>query len=329
MTLSDAAVLCFSTNYTNFGENVLKVFRFQEKNNPVYGEYLRLLGTDTAQISRWEQVPFLPVAFFKNHDIQSFEGDAGKVFLSSSTTGTGQSRHAVKYPELYEQSYLQGFDLFYGDPGEYTVLGLLPAYLEREDSSLVYMVADLIARSDDRDSGFFLYEHGKLHDIITAKIRENRKVLLIGVSFALLDFADKYTFAPGHLTVMETGGMKGRRKELTRQELHAALTAKLGVTTIHSEYGMTELLSQAYSKGNGLFACPPWMKVVIKPADDPLGPNLTGKRGRICVIDLANVFSCSFIETEDVGIAYADGTFEVLGRLDFSETRGCNVMVSD
>lgn len=317
----------FSTNNENFEETVWRVFRYQSKNCSVYAHYLAALGVDAEKITSVNKIPFLPVSFFKNHSVLANGLTAKKTFTSSSTTGQGQSNHPVADISLYEDSFLKGFRFFYGEPTDYCILALLPGYLERTGSSLVYMADRLIQLSGRAGSGFYLYEHEKLADIIRANESTGQKTLLLGVSFALLDFAERFPMQLKNTLVMETGGMKGRRKELTRAELHGELKSAWGLDAIHSEYGMTELLSQAYSKAGGRFVCPPWMKVLTRSADDPFGYAPVGKTGGINVIDLANLYSCSFIETEDLGRLHPDGSFEVLGRMDFSEVRGCNTMV--
>ncbi len=307
----------------------MELFRFQSQNCRPFQLFQQLIGYEVPQgdlLPEW--IPFLPVSLFKTQEILCAGQEAETLFYSSSTTGKGASRHPVAYTRVYETSYRNAFRHFYGDPSEWCILALLPSYLEREGSSLIHMVQDLIRQSQDPDSGFFLYEHDVLHGLLQQKIAQGKKTLLLGVSFALLDFAEKYSLPVSGLTVMETGGMKGRKKEMIRSDLHAILCECLGVKRIHSEYGMTELLSQAYSDGEGRFRCPPWMKVVVRDQNDPFSKDRVGKRGRLCVIDLANAFSCSFIETEDLGIVYEDGSFEVLGRLDHSDMRGCNVMVA-
>ena len=308
------------------------VFRYQYQFNKVYRNYCDLrLGT--AGIESFlgnnpnpENLPFLPIGFFKTHRIQCGERDAEKIFTSSGTTGMELSRHFVQDITLYEQSFLKGFQQFYGDPGQYALLCLLPSYLEREGSSLIYMCQKLIEQSGNKDSGFFLDAKGRLLNVLQKRERAGQKSLLIGVGFALLDFAQEGPLRLEHTLIIETGGMKGRRKELTRMELHGLLKDAFGVPTIHSEYGMTELLSQAYSAGDGLFRCPPWMRVLVRDEDDPRMVKATGS-GMLCIVDLANLYSCSFIETADVGKVYEDGHFEVLGRLDQSDIRGCSLLV--
>jgi hypothetical protein len=248
------------------------------------------------------------------------------IFESSGTTGTINSRHYVRDIDLYRESFMSGFQLFYGSIKDWCIVGLLPAYLERKNSSLIVMVDALIKESNHPLSGFYLYEFKQVKELLIQLEKQKQKTLLIGVTFALLDFAEQFPIQLQHTVIMETGGMKGRRKELTRQEVHAALTKNFGINTIHSEYGMTELLSQAYSKGNGLFYCPPWMKVLVRDEEDPLIVNEQG-RGVLNIIDLANIDSCSFIATDDVGIVYEDGSFEVHGRMDNSDMRGCSLLV--
>lgn len=306
----------------------MEVFSFQTEKVLAYQLYQKLIGFSAHGNILPEWIPFLPISLFKTHPIIA-EGEQEELsYYSSSTSGKGASRHRVVDNRLYQFSYRKAFELFYGKPSDWCILCLLPGYMEREGSSLIAMAQDLVEQSTDADSGFFLDQHDVLYNILMQKIKAGKKTLLLGVSFALLDFAEKHQLPESHLVVMETGGMKGRKKEMVRSELHEILCSSFGVEKIHSEYGMTELLSQAYSKGDGRFECPPWMRVFVRDQGDPYSKNLVGKRGRLCVIDLANTYSCSFIETEDLGIVYDDGSFEVLGRLDFSDMRGCNVMVS-
>jgi len=249
------------------------------------------------------------------------------VFSSSGTTGMVTSKHLVTDVSLYERSFMQGFKAFYGNIQDYTVLALLPSYLERDGSSLIYMVDHLIRESGDPQSGYFLYDHDALYAALQRQKLTNRKTLLIGVTYALLDFVEKYQIKFPGLIIMETGGMKGKRPEMLREELHNQLKEGFGVAAIHSEYGMTELLSQAYSKAEGIFACPPWMKILIRDTNDPLTILPQGRTGGLNIIDLANLNSCSFIATQDLGKTLGDGTFEVLGRFDNSDIRGCNLLV--
>jgi phenylacetate-coenzyme A ligase PaaK-like adenylate-forming protein len=310
-----------------FNETCLAVFQFQAQENAVYREYLKHLNVNAGDINRIEDIPFLPIELFKSHKILSGKSEEQKIIFSSSgTTGTSTSKHYVSQLEIYERSFLGAFNKFYGSPKEFRILALLPSYLERTGSSLIYMVERLIKDSAHPDSGFFLDDFDQLRNILSTE--SDRETLLIGVSFALLDFIEQESIELKNTTVMETGGMKGRRKELTREELHKELQEGFGIDSIHSEYGMTELLSQAYSKGNGIFECPAWMKVLVRDTNDPLTIFPAGKSGGVNVIDLANINSCSFIATSDLGRTYDDGSFEILGRFDYSDLRGCNLMVA-
>ena len=310
-----------------FKKTALAVFKHQFEHNRIYRSFCDLLYIHPSDLHSVEQIPFLPIQFFKTHTILAKAEDSQVIFSSSGTTGSITSKHHVADLAIYEKSFRKGFDNFYGNIEEYTVLALLPSYLEREGSSLIYMVDDLIKRSKKPNSGFYLNNFEELYTILTKLDAQGEKVLLIGVSFALLGLVEKYTFNLKNTIVMETGGMKGRRKELIRSELHALLSKGFGIDHIHSEYGMTELLSQAYSKGNGIFECPPWMQILTRDTEDPLTVFPHEKTGGINVIDLANINSCSFIATQDLGKTYADGTFEILGRFDNSDIRGCNLMV--
>ncbi|MCA1752338.1 MAG: acyl transferase [Flavobacteriales bacterium] len=306
----------------------LDVFAFQYRENAVYREFCDHLGRTPGAVKSVRHIPFLPVELFKTHRVSAFPAKkAPLTFRSSGTTGQIPSQHHVQVPALYEKAYREGFHRFYGDPKDYRILALLPGYLERSDSSLVHMVAGLIADSGHPDGGFFLDDIDRLRALLQKP--ESRTTLLIGVSFALLDLAESTPLSLQNTVVMETGGMKGRRREITRAELHERLKSGLGVDTVHSEYGMTELLSQAYAKNAGRFATPPWMQLQIRDVNDPLSPSPEGRSGAINVVDLANLYSCSFIATSDLGRTLADGTVEVLGRTDFSDVRGCNLMVSD
>lgn len=310
-----------------FEKIALKVFRFQYDNNAVYHQFCNLVNQDKQTVKSLKEIPFLPIQFFKSHDIVSSTNYPETIFTSSGTTGSITSRHLVTDLSLYEQSYRQAFSQFYGNIEDYTVLALLPSYLERQGSSLIHMVEDLIQLSNNSDSGFYLNDYDALVKKLIEQERENKNVLLIGVTFALLDLIEKQNFKLENTIIMETGGMKGRRKEMIREELHEILTKGFGVKTIHSEYGMTELLSQAYSLGNGIFECPSWMQIHIRDTEDALTYISNGKTGGINVIDLANINSCSFIATQDLGKKYDNGSFEVLGRFDNSDIRGCNLMV--
>ncbi|HVV54281.1 MAG TPA: hypothetical protein VHC47_03085 [Mucilaginibacter sp.] len=311
-----------------FIETALRVFRYQAENCAVYREFIDYLQIDTYTIETVAQIPFLPISFFKTHEVLSSAQKAQVTFSSSGTTGMISSSHLVTDVSWYEESFRRAFQIFYGDIGNYCILALLPSYLERDGSSLVYMAKDLVRRSGNPGSGFYLYNHDDLYRQLLKQQQEQKPTLLLGVTFALLDFAEKYHLDFPELIIMETGGMKGRRKEMIREELHEVLCKAFGVRTIHSEYGMTELLSQAYSKGNGIFNCPPWMRIMTRDANDPM-TGLTGSQtGGINVIDLANINSCSFIATQDLGKVYADGSFEILGRFDNSDIRGCNLLIA-
>jgi phenylacetate-coenzyme A ligase PaaK-like adenylate-forming protein len=314
-------------NETEFNHSCLDVFKLQYETIEVYRAFVNALKINPDEIRHYTEIPFLPISFFKTHSIIEDKAFADVVFSSSGTTGSITSKHYVQDVKIYEQSYLKAFELFYGDVKDSCILALLPNYLERGGSSLIYMVEDLIKKSNHPKSGFFLHNHNELNETLTYLKQRNQKTIIIGVTYALLDFVEKYPTSFPELIVMETGGMKGQRKEMVREELHKVLTTGFGVTKIHSEYGMTELLSQAYSKGDGIFECPPWMKIIIRDTNDPLSLLNNGKSGGINVIDLANFNSCSFIATQDLGKTFTDGSFEVLGRFDDSDIRGCNLMV--
>jgi hypothetical protein len=301
------------------------VFRLQYAENKTYKQWCDLTGTYYDKSFPIEQIPFLPISFFKTHEIKTGEFEPSAIFESSGTTGTINSKHFVKEILLYKQSFNNAFELFYGNATDFCVIGLLPSYLERNNSSLVFMVNDLIQQSNNPKSGFYLNEFDKLFEVLEQLENENQPTLLIGVTFGLLDFVEKFSLPLKHTIVIETGGMKGRRIEMTRAEVHEILKQSFEVETVHSEYGMTELLSQAYSRGNGRFVCPPWMKVIVREEDDPMQVKLSGK-GVLNIIDLANIYSCSFIATEDIGIVYEDGSFEVQGRIDNSDIRGCSLL---
>lgn len=310
-----------------FNQVALEVFKHQFKNNRVYRSFCDLLYIHPSDISKIEEIPFLPIQFFKSKKVIASLDEVDTVFTSSGTTGSITSKHYVTDVNLYKESYLKGFDYFYGNIEDYTVLALLPNYLERTGSSLVLMVDDLIKKSKKPESGFYLNNLEELAKKLKELDAKGEKVLLIGVSFALLDLIDLHQFELNNTIVMETGGMKGRRKELVREELHKILKSGFGVDEIHSEYGMTELLSQGYSKGNGIFNTPPWMQILTRDTEDALSINSHGKNGGINVIDLANYNSCSFIATQDLGKVYTDNSFEIIGRFDNSDIRGCNLMV--
>ena len=311
----------------NFKQVAFSVFRHQFENNKVYRSFCDLLYIHPSDVHTLEDIPFLPIEFFKSKKIISSLEEVQEVFTSSGTTGSVTSKHYVTDIEFYKESYLKGFAHFYGNIEDYAVLALLPNYLERKGSSLVYMVADLIQRSKNKKSGFYLNNIEELAKKLIKIDQKGQKTLLIGVSFALMDLIEKYQFELKNTIIMETGGMKGRRKELVRDELHAFLQQGFGVATIHSEYGMTELLSQGYSRGNGIFQTPPWMKVITRDPEDALSIQKNGKTGGINIIDLANYNSCAFIATQDLGKVHQNGTFEIIGRFDNSDIRGCNLMV--
>lgn len=310
-----------------FESLALKIFKYQYRENLVYHEFCRHLKHSETTVKRVSEIPFLPIAFFKNRKVITGTGTSEITFTSSGTTGHLTSEHYVKDALLYQKSYLKGFEYFYGQHSVYCVLALLPSYLNRKGSSLVYMVDDLIKRSNHPDSGFYLDDLHGLQQKLRLLDSKGVKTLLIGVSFALLDLVEKYRFELKHAIVMETGGMKGRRKEMVREELHRLLKQGFGLNKIHSEYGMTELLSQAYSSGDGIFKTPPWMKIRVRDTEDPLGFAKLNKTGGVNIVDLANIDSCCFIATQDLGKVYEDGSFEILGRFDHSDVRGCNLMV--
>ncbi len=319
----------FNIGEVNFDSVALEVFRYQYQYNAVYNKYCKILKVDITKINSIEKIPFLPIGFFKTHTITTTLFEPQTIFESSGTTQTINSKHLIRDINLYKESFTKAFQLFYGDPKDWCILALLPSYLERNNSSLVLMADELIKQSAHGLSGFYLDEQEKLFNTLQLLERQQQKTLLLGVTFALLDFAEKYSLPLMHTIIMETGGMKGRRKEITRQEVHAILCNSFRLENIHSEYGMTELLSQAYSKANGIFECPPWMKILIRDEDDPLTVRLsetTKSIGAINIIDLANLYSCSFIATDDAGKLLSNGHFEVLGRIDNSDIRGCSLM---
>lgn len=311
----------------DFNEICLKIFNYQANNISIYRDFITSLGIKKEQIKHYTEIPFLPIQFFKHHSIIKEQSDTEITFSSSGTTGAETSKHYVKDVSIYEKSYLRAFEYFYGTIKNSCIIALLPNYLERSGSSLIYMVEDLINKSEHPDSGFLLYEYDILHEKLQRLQTNKQKTILIGVTYALLDFVEKYTIDFPELIIMETGGMKGKRKEMIREELHNTLGNGFGVKNIHSEYGMTELLSQAYSNGNGIFNCPPWMKILIRDINDPLTLLEDNKNGGINVIDLANIYSCSFIATQDLGRKQQNGSFKVLGRFDNSIIRGCNLLL--
>ena len=320
-------------NKKDFEKKALEIFCFQAKNNLIYKSYIAQIEIKPEKIKSVEQIPFLPIEFFKTKDVvcqSSVVSRQSQVFLSSGTTGMERSKHLVSDISLYEKSFRKCFDIFYGDVKQYAILALLPGYYENKNSSLLYMAMDLIQRSENKFSSFYNGKDENIIQVIEMLLKKKQKVFLLGVSFALLDLSEKlislFRDDGSNLIVMETGGMKGRREEMTREELHKILCEKFGVKKIHSEYGMTELLSQAYSKGDGIFKSPPWTKVFTRDVNDPFQLLPPEKTGALNIIDLANIYSCSFIATQDVGRIYRDGSFEVLGRMDNSDLRGCNLL---
>lgn len=308
-------------------KTALEVFKHQFENNKTYRSFCDLLCVHPSDVSTIDKIPFLPIQFFKSKKVLSSKDEIQEIFTSSGTTGSVTSQHFITDIQLYKESYSKGFAHFYGEIKDYVVLALLPNYLERNGSSLVFMVDDLIRKTNNPESGFYLHNFDELAKKLIELDKNQQKILLIGVSFALLDLIEKHQFSLKNTIVMETGGMKGRRKELIRHELHEVLKSGFGVSEIHSEYGMTELLSQAYSKGNGIFKTPPWMKILIRDTEDALTILSSEKTGGINVIDLANYNSCSFIATQDLGRISENGNFEIIGRFDNSDIRGCNLMV--
>ena len=311
---------------SDFQQLALEMFNYQAGYNNVYQSYLDFLNVKVSAVKSLSQIPFLPISFFKSQKVKTGDYTPSKVFTSSGTGGAS-SKHLVGDLAVYEKSFNRAFRNFYGDPKSWCILALLPSYLEREGSSLIYMAQALIDQSDDEDSDFYLNQWDDLREVLEKKKMEGKKTMLLGVSFGLLDFVEHHTINFPELTVMETGGMKGRRKEMIRADLHALLKVGFVVKSIHSEYGMTELLSQAYSSGDGRFFTPPWMRIFTRQTDDPFSATRPGKTGGMNVVDLANIDSCAFIETQDLGRIYSDGSFEVMGRFDNSDIRGCNLMV--
>ncbi len=315
-------------DFNEYNDIALEIFHFQYQNNSIYRQFVDFLKIPIRQIHHFSNIPFMPIEFFKRHNIVSGEFIPDTFFTSSGTTGKQTSKHLVTDIKLYENSFLKAFNLFFGDVSDYIVIALLPSYLERQGSSLVYMANRLISESDKQESGFYLNEYEELHSILHTLKDKNQKVILLGVTYALLDLAELFPMEFPNLILMETGGMKGKRRELIRDELHSKLKKAFGIKNVYSEYGMTELLSQAYSKGDGLFNCPPWMKVIIRDVNDPISILPKGKAGGINVIDFANLYSCSFIATQDLGKVNEEGSFEIIGRYDNSDVRGCNLLVN-
>jgi phenylacetate-coenzyme A ligase PaaK-like adenylate-forming protein len=316
----------FSVRKDSFDLLAIEIFQYQAAHNPVYREYLGYLDINALEVRKVSEIPFLPIELFKNHKILSGSAEAEMIFESSGTTGSIPSRHYIADLKIYQKSIEQGFRQFFGDPTDYVFLALLPSYLERNNSSLVYMVQYLMNLSNHEENGFYLYEHDKLNEAIKRLSVSNKKIFFIGVSFALLDFAENYHPDLSNAIIMETGGMKGQRKELTRPELHDTLKNAFHSNTIMSEYGMAELLSQAYSKKDGYFETPAWMKFLVRDVNDPFSYIEEGQTGGLNVIDLANVNSCSFIATQDLVRIMEDSRIEILGRFDNSDIRGCSLM---
>ena len=316
----------FNVDDKNFEQIAFEVFQFQYINNNIYKSYCDLLKKTPSNIADISSIPFLPISFFKSHSVMCTK-KYDKVFHSSGTTNENLSKHYVSDIHIYEQSFLKNFIDNYGDPKDYVILGLLPNYMENENSSLIYMVNNLIKLSESNDSGFFLKEYDFIIEKMKSLARKNKKIILVGVSYALLDLTESKNLNFENTIIIETGGMKGRRREMIKKELHETLKERTGLKKIHSEYGMTELLSQAYSKGDGIFSCPNWMRVFIRDINDPNFLYSNNKSGGINIIDLANVNSCSFIATEDMGSLHKNGSFEIMGRIDHSDTRGCNLLV--
>lgn len=316
----------FNVDDKNFEQIAFEVFQFQYINNNIYKSYCDLLKKTPSNIGDISGIPFLPISFFKSHSVMCTK-KYDKVFHSSGTTNENLSKHYVSDIHIYEQSFLKNFIDNYGDPKDYVILGLLPNYMENENSSLIYMVNNLIELSESNDSGFFLKEYDFIIEKMKSLARENKKIILIGVSYALLDLTESKNLNFENTIIIETGGMKGRRREMIKKELHETLKERTGLKKIHSEYGMTELLSQAYSKGDGIFSCPNWMRVFIRDINDPNFLYSNNKSGGINIIDLANINSCSFIATEDMGSLHKNGNFEIMGRIDHTDTRGCNLLV--
>ena len=314
-------------NERQFSETALQIFNFQYNNNPIYGNYIKELNTDISKIKHYKDIPFLPVDFFKTHKVVSSDKNAQTVFRSSGTTGMTRSEHHIIDLKIYEESFLRTFNLFYGKPEEYVFSALLPSYSEQGSSSLIYMMQKLMHLSNKPENNFYLYNHQELFEKLNELENRRQKTILFGVSFALLDFFEEFKIKLRNTTIIETGGMKGRKKEIVREELHKIIKKATGLKHIHSEYGMTELLSQAYAKTENKYQAPPWMKILIRDANDPFSYLEKNKSGGINIIDLANINSCSFIETKDLGKLHNDNSFEILGRFDNSDIRGCNLMV--
>jgi phenylacetate-coenzyme A ligase PaaK-like adenylate-forming protein len=327
-SLKDKILSVSHSNEEDLNKTAMEVFYYQYQNNELYRRFCDYLKRSPFNVNEIESIPFMPVSFFKNHKVITGNNPAGTVFKSSGTTGMQRSNHYVTDMELYVEIFRKGFAKFYGSIKEYAVFALLPSYLEQGNSSLAFMVDRLIKDSGNDFSGFYLNAGNKLVTNMKTAAGKGYKVLLLGVTYALLDMAENHREIPiDNLTVMETGGMKGRRREMVRSEVHNVLKRSFGVESIHSEYGMTELMSQAYSQGDGIFTPSDTMKIMIRDTNDPLGYMPEGRPGGINIIDLGNINSCSFIATQDLGKILPQGGFEVLGRFDNSDLRGCNLMV--
>ncbi len=316
----------FNVRPDKFDALALEIFQFQYTNNSIYRAFTDMLQINPGNVHQVQRIPFLPIEFFKTKKVMTTAFEPQFTFESSGTSGMAQSRHFVKDISLYEESFLRGFELFYGPVKNYCIICLLPSYLERQNSSLVYMADRLIKLSEHPQSDFYLHEYEKLFAVVSELEKRKQKTLLLGVTFALLDLAEKYSLKLEHTIIMETGGMKGRREEMTRNAVHSILKRSFLTDVIHSEYGMTELLSQSYSQKDGIFKCPPWKKILVRDDEDPLAVKTNGV-GAINIIDLANIYSCSFIATDDVGKVYENGSFEISGRMDNSDLRGCSLLV--
>ncbi len=314
-------------NEKQFNKFSLQIFNYQHTHNIVYQTYIKELNINTSKIEHYKDIPFLPIDFFKTHKVISTNKKPETIFRSSGTSGMTRSEHHIADLSVYEKSFLKTFKLFYGKPENYIFLALLPSYSEQGNSSLIYMVEKLMQYSGNQNNGFYLYNHSELADKLTKLEKHNKKTILFGVSFALIDFFENYNINLKNTIIIETGGMKGRKKEIVREELHKIIKTATGLKHIHSEYGMTELLSQAYAKTENRYLYPPWMKILIRDTNDPFSYLPKGQSGGINIIDLANIYSCSFIETKDLGKLHEDNSFEVLGRFDNSDIRGCNLMV--
>jgi phenylacetate-coenzyme A ligase PaaK-like adenylate-forming protein len=327
MTTADLQNKLFQIDSSEaFEALALDVFRLQAQQNTIYKNYLEAIKIAWQSIDSLKDIPFLPIEFFKTHAVKTGDFEAEVIYTSSGTSGHQTSRHHVSSNALYHETFMKGFRLFYGNPSDYVISALLPSYLERTGSSLIEMTTSLIAATGHADSGFYLHDHERLANNLNKTRQDGRKNLLLGVTFGLLDFAETFTLINPDLIVMETGGMKGRRKEMIREEVAETICSAFGVDKVHSEYGMTELMSQAYSKGDGVFSSPPWMKIMVRDTTDPLFTMPNG-HGALNIIDLANVHSCSFIATQDLGKVQSDGSFEVTGRMDRADVRGCNLLI--